>query len=343
MTRVIINGSRACCPIDGMNRVLLEITGNLDTIVGKDRYMLIIPSNVDDEYYDRIKDLKNIRVKKTLLPHFRYWTFLYIDLAGMLTHRVVLNFDNRNSFFGGGVNFLYDIIPVTFYGNRNTKYLKKIERLLTTSDCLIVPSRFTQNDINKYMKCSSKTRVIHLGWQHYTDIREDHEIFSEYPCIEKGSYFLTISSISPHKNPRFIYEIAVRNPDRMFVVVGAMNRGYGFDYSDLKNLLFVGRISDGKVKALMMNCRAFIFPSLYEGAGLPPLEALSCKVPVLAADIEVLHEYCGDSVHYFDPYDYDLDLEAILGTKVSDPEEALGTLSWTGAAQELKDVIESCG
>ncbi|MCR5776186.1 MAG: glycosyltransferase family 4 protein [Lachnospiraceae bacterium] len=342
MNRILINGERSYLPIDGMNRYLIEMVRSLDSIVKNDRYVLVIPSNVDREFYDGIKDLKNIQIKKTILPYFRFWTFLYIDIAELFSHRIVINIANRNSVFGGGINVLHDIIPLKFYSDRNRKYLKRLNRLTNTSDCLIVTSGFTSDDIKNTMNCKCKIQIIHLGWQHYQEIQEDQKIFNEYPCIKRGSYYFTISSISPHKNLKFIYEVAKRNPDTMFVIVGAMNRGYGFEYNDLENLLLLGRIRDKKSKALMMNCRAFIFPSLYEGAGLPPLEALSCKVPVLAADIEVLHEYCGDSVHYFDPYDYDIDLEEVLKTKVAKPEEALGILSWNKAAKELKDIVEGC-
>ncbi|MCR5178185.1 MAG: glycosyltransferase family 4 protein [Lachnospiraceae bacterium] len=359
MKRVLINGDRACLPIDGINRVLLEMTGSLDAIAGKDEYVLVVPSNVNEEFSDRIKEYKNIKIKKTILPYFRFWTFLFVDLAGLLLRRRVISFRNRNSVFGGGINMLQDIIPLRFYGSRDRKYLKGIGRLLYTSDSLIVASEFTRKDIEKAVKSGlinegrrkrrkpkdleqPRIQVIRLGWQHYLEIQEDPEIFNEYPCIKKGEYYFSLSGISPHKNLRFIYEAAERYPDRMFVVAGAMNRGYGYEHKPLKNLFFVGRISDPRAKALMMNCRAFIFPSLYEGAGLPPLEALSCNVPVMAADIEVIHEYCGDSVHYFDPYDHDTDFDAVLKTDVSAPEEALCKLSWDRAAQELKKIIESC-
>lgn len=341
MNMILINGDRSYLPVDGMNRCLLEMVRSLDAIAEKDKYILVIPSDADREFCDRIKDLRNIAVKKTILPHFRFWTFMYIDMPGLLPGRNVINPANRNSLFGGGINILNDIIPFRFYGDRGRRYLRTVRRLLDTSDCLIVQSEFTRDDIRDAMTCNCEIRVIHLGWQHYPEIQEDDSVFNEYPCIEKGAYYYTISTVSPHKNLKFIYEAAVRNPDRMFIIAGAMNRGYGFEYRDLENVLFVGRIDDKKAKALMMNCRAFIFPSLYEGAGLPPLEALSCGVSVLASDIEAIHEYCGDSVHYFDPYDYDLDLEAALNTKVAAPEEALGLLSWDKAARELKRIIES--
>ena len=340
MYKILINGDRAWLPIDGMNRVLLEITRSLDSIVKKDNYILIIPSNVNKEFYDRIKDLKNIRVKKTILPYFRFWTFLFVDIAGVLFHRKVINFANRNGVFGGGINMLHDIIPIRFYKNQNKKYLRKIQRLLDSSDCLIVPSNFTKQDIEKTMHCNCQMQVLYLGWQHYLQIKEDFEIFNDIPQIKKGEYYFSMSSISPHKNLKFIYELAVRNPDCVFVITGQMNRGYGFEIGNLSNIIFTGRINDQKAKALMMNCKAFIIPSFYEGAGLPPLEALSCKVSVLAADIEVLHEYCGDSVYYFNPYDYDLNLEEVLKTKVSEPEKALSILSWDNAAKKLKDIID---
>lgn len=341
MNRVIINGERAHLHIDGMNRVLLEMTKSLDSIEKKDRYILVIPADASEEFCDGIKGLRDIKVKKTILPYFRFWSLLFVDMAGLFPHRTVINLHNRNSVFGGGINLLNDIIPIRFYGEQGSRYLKRIERLVRTSNCLIVPSESTRDDIKATMDCRHDIEKVYLGWQHYRYIREDDEIFDEYPCLEKGSYYYAVSTISPHKNIRFLYEVAKRNPDRMFVVTGSMNRGYGFEYSELQNLLFTGRISDGKAKALMNNCRAFIFSSLYEGAGLPPLEALSCGVPVLAADIKVVHEYCGDSVHYIDPLDYDIDIEDILKVEVAEPEQALDKLSWDKAALELKNIIES--
>lgn len=340
MKRILINADRSYLHVDGMNRTLIELVRSLDAVEKKDKYVLVIPSDVDGEFYGRIKDLKSIEIKKTLMPHFKFWTFLYIDLAGLLPHRLVLNPANRNSVFGGGINILHDIIPVRFYGERNRRYQRRLKRLLSASDCLIVPSKAVYDDIKDMMKHDRMVRIVHLGWQHYPSIQEDQEIFEEYPRVERGSYYFTLSSVSPHKNLRFIYEAAKRNPDRMFVIAGAMNRGYGFDQKCPENLVFVGRVSDRKAKALMMNCRAFIFPSLYEGAGLPPLEALSCGVPVLASNIKVIHEYCGGSVHYFDPYNYNINLEDVSGTKVSAPEEALSRLSWDRAAKEVKSIIE---
>ncbi len=338
--KVYINGSRTFLPIDGMNRVLLELCRSLDRIAEKDRFVLVIPHNVDPECQDRIKDLKRISIRKTLFPYFRGWTELFIDVPGLLPGRTEINLSNRCSLFGGGINMLHDIIPVKFYGTTDRRTIGNIKRILKRSDCVLVPSAFTQKDIESMFRIRSRLEIIHPGWQHYRRIRSDESIFDEYPSMIRGEYFFSVSSISPHKNYRFIHEAAKRNPDRLFVAAGELNRGYGFDLERPDNLLFLGRICDSRVKALMMNCRAFIYPSLYEGAGLPPLEALSCGVPVLAADIEPIHELCRESVHYFDPDDFGLDIDRVLQKPVSAPEEALNALSWDAAARKLKAVID---
>ena len=339
MHKILINGDRAYLPIDGMNRVLLEMTKSLDAIVEKDSYILVIPSNVNAEFCDSIQELRNIRIKKTIFPYFRFWTLSFVDIAGLIQRKTVINFANRNSVFGGGFNVLHDIIPLTFYEDRSKKYLRRIQRLLNKSDCLIVPSNFTGQNIKKTFNCNCKMEVMHLGWQHYPKIQEDDEIFDIFPALKNREFYYSVLSISPHKNLKFIYEMAKRNPDNLFVIAGAMNRGYGFDFRNLNNLIFTGRISDQKSKSLMVKCKAFIFPSLYEGAGLPPLEALSCGKTVLASNIAAVREYCGDAVHYFDPEDYNLDLQDIMKSRVSDSKEVLKKLSWDKAADDLINII----
>ena len=118
-----------------------------------------------------------------------------------------------------------------------------------------------------------------------------------------------------------------------------MHRGLPGDVSDADNLIFTGSLSDGEIKALMINCKAFIFPSFIEGMGLPVLEALSCGADVCVSDIPVLHEYAGDSVHYFDPEEKALDLEKMINEKVSKPENALEKFSWDKAAEELYTLL----
>ena len=66
---------------------------------------------------------------------------------------------------------------------------------------------------------------------------------------------------------------------------------------------FLGRVTDAELRALLDHATALVFPSLFEGFGLPPLEAMACGCPVVASDIPTLREVCGDAVLYADPTD----------------------------------------
>jgi glycosyltransferase involved in cell wall biosynthesis len=65
----------------------------------------------------------------------------------------------------------------------------------------------------------------------------------------------------------------------------------------------LGRVSDGAVRALYENALCFAFPSLYEGFGIPSLEAMLCGCPVIASDIPALRETCGEAALYCDPHE----------------------------------------
>ena len=69
------------------------------------------------------------------------------------------------------------------------------------------------------------------------------------------------------------------------------------------HIRFLGRVSDDELVRLYNQAACFVFPSLYEGFGLPPLEAMACGCPVLVSDIPVEREICGDAALYFNPLD----------------------------------------
>lgn len=122
-------------------------------------------------------------------------------------------------------------------------------------------------------------------------------------------YFLLVGSMTRNKNIALAIEAArtLGRPDVPTVVVGGSNAKVFAQNSVTSDpgVIFTGRLRDEEVAALYARATAFIFPSLYEGFGVPPLEAMSFGCPVIASTAEAVVETCGDAATYFDPRSVD--------------------------------------
>ncbi len=345
--KIVINGNDLVCEMDGMTRVATEIVRRLDSKFVPGQAEVIVKDKCS---LASILDLKNIKVIERRSPS-RKWEFINIDLYCMLTNAMEIRFRNSAGCVKG-IYYLHDLIPLTFYGNKpvhgrkdivgaaGNGYYRNLMRMIRNAEKIVTVSEYSKQEIIRYLGVEeNKVAVVAGGWDHFKDIKPDNRIFERYPELKEGQYFFSLGSISPHKNFRLIYEFAKRDRDSAFVIAGRMNRGLPVDVSDAENLILMGGLSDGEIKALMKKCKAFIFPSLVEGMGIPPLEALSCGVPVCVSDIPVLHEFCGGSVHYFNPNDREIDLESLITEKVDAPEFALNRVSWNKAAADLYSLI----
>ena len=189
---------------------------------------------------------------------------------------------------------------------------------------------------------SERISVVSNAWQHYERVKRDDSVFSRLPGnIERGKYFFSMSSLSPQKNFVWIMEVAKRNPDCQFMITGKAEGFTHLGSEDLKtsNLHFTGYLTDGEIKALMSECRAFIHPAIYEGFGIPPLEAMSCGAKVIVSTATCLPEIYQDAAYYIDPYDYDVDLDDLLTKEVEPKETVLNRFSWSKEAGKLLQLL----
>lgn len=212
------------------------------------------------------------------------------------------------------------------------------------SEKIITVSQFSKDKIIKFFHVAEeRIAVIPNGWEHIKRIKEDQSIFEKFQNIQKGHYFFTLGSLARHKNHKLIIYIAERNPHSQFVIAGGIDPEIFYEdcpKSNTDNVVFVGKITDGEIKALYSNCKAFLFPSLYEGFGIPPLEALACGAKVICSDIPVLREIFGATVGYIKPYDENVDLDALLDIPVEDSRDTLNQYSWRQAGKCWFDLLE---
>jgi glycosyltransferase involved in cell wall biosynthesis len=189
-------------------------------------------------------------------------------------------------------------------------------RAVKLSKNVITVSDFSKDEIVKYTCCSpEKITVIHNGVKQANAIKDIQPLKMKY--ILPDQYILFVGNVKPHKNlTLFLKAYLLLSADLQskfkIVIVGKKN---GFIIADetlmtwinsheilSKNVIFTGFVADEDMDAIYFNASLFVFPSIYEGFGLPPLEAMLNNCPTLVSDIKPHVEVCGDAAFYFDPF-----------------------------------------
>lgn len=173
---------------------------------------------------------------------------------------------------------------------------------IKTSRHLITVSQFSKQEIMRFYPFIQEEQIsVAYG---AVDSTRFHRL-SSVPATEHP-FALAVSSIDPRKNFPMLVKAFKGIEGCLLYIVGKQNHVFsqqnGLD-EELPNVRFLGRVSDEELTRLYNQAVCFIFPSIYEGFGLPLLEAMTCGCPVLASDIPVFREVCGDAAIYFNPYD----------------------------------------
>lgn len=157
-------------------------------------------------------------------------------------------------------------------------------------------------------------------------------------------YALYIGNAYPHKNLEFLVK-AWEKVNLPLVIAGGRSVFYDRLKITSKNIIHIGHVED--LTELYKHAIVFVFPTLMEGFGLPPLEAMKHSVPVLCSDIPVLHEVLGDAAIYFNPKD-PIDLKNKLVYALANRKKLIATgkvqikkYSWEKMARETLAVYES--
>jgi len=189
--------------------------------------------------------------------------------------------------------------------------------------------------------------INHQNWGKIPNVVDSDKFQTGRP------YILAVSSMSPHKNFRALVDAITLLDDADFdvLIAGGANPAI-FKCADIplpKSVKYLGYISDDQLKYLYSKAECFVYPSLYEGFGLPPLEAMSNGCPVIAANAGALPEVCGDAVLYCDPQSPQ-DIADKIKMMMSNPKlrekyRAMGIshasmYTWEKCARETLDLIK---
>jgi glycosyltransferase involved in cell wall biosynthesis len=346
--RVIINGEFFCNRLSGIERFAYEITKRLDAIAHKDEIGIIVSK--DAKNVPAFKNIKIINYEKDIISFPKWQQFI---LPGILRRlkAIALDFGNTCSLFYPGISFLHDIYCEAFPQDFKTKrekherfYFRVLYRIIAyRAKKIATVSYFSKHQIaSAYHINPKKITVIYSSWNHFEHIQSDYSVFNDFPVLSKPFYF-SLGSLSKRKNIKWIIEYAAKNTESVFALSGSsLNTVKADELSGAvpPNIVLLGYLDDGKIKALMERCKALILPSYYEGFGLTPLEALSCGARIIIANAASLPEIYGAAAHYIDPFDTNVDLDELLKQPVEPPSTILKKYSYDASARQVYDLIQ---
>lgn len=352
MARFIFNGGTLGNEVLGIQRYTVELLAEIDRIAMPGEVEVAVPDY--SSYGDGFKNISVARVRcsgafarsnlvwsQVRFPdHVRKTGGIGVDTLLAIPLRdcdVVTVFDSINERHPENYAGVKPRLGLSYY-------LYKVKKRMGNAKVIITDSHSAKEELlHFYGGNPSRIRVVTCGWQHFQRVTQDDSILKRLG-IKRGCYFFSLGSRLRHKNFRWVLAAARQNPSTSFVVTGTNSFG-AYDLNQgmtvPTNVTFTGYLTDGEVKALMAHCKAFIQPSLSEGFGIPPLEAMSVGARCIVSDIPVFHEIYRDSVWYMDPMQYDgIELDAIMAEPLTGGnEEVLALYSWRESARTLLDAL----
>lgn len=216
---------------------------------------------------------------------------------------------------------------------------------------VIVPSEFVRHDVAEY--CHVPMSKITVTLESADPMPTDS---APYEPVSDKPFIMYIGRPTPHKNLARLIDAFVMvqktHPNLHLVLAGKKDANYlrhekSVAERGIKNIIFTDFISDGQYRWLLEHCRAYIFPSLSEGFGLPGLEAMLHGAPVVSSNATCLPEILGDAAHYFDPTDTQdmadkivevIDDEVLRSSLIKKGKAQAARYSWHRMAQQTLDV-----
>jgi glycosyltransferase involved in cell wall biosynthesis len=356
MSNFIINGRFLGKQPTGVDRFAYEVLRALDTMIANDApeivglsFRLAVPKSIKCA-----SPFAKIPLVSVGSRSGHAWE--QVDLPLFASGQVLLNLCNTGPiWYKRQLVVIHDAAtfkaPSSYSSAFRLWYSLMIPSLYRWAVSVCTVSEFSKNDLAVLLGARAGVVVLPEGTDHMDRTVPNVNVLTRVG-LNSRSYMLAVSSLAPHKN----FETVVRAVEEMgdvgfdIAIAGGQNptvfASSGKQLSS--SVKYAGYVTDAELKALYENASCFIFPSIYEGYGLPPTEAMACGCPVIASNAAAIPETCGDAALYFDPHDAS-DLVRVLRKFMSQPQlqdtmRSLGqarakTMRWRNTAIALINEI----
>lgn len=327
--KIYVNGRFLTQPITGVQRYARETLNALDKILKEDcttRWIVLAPRGTDLKV-----PWNNIEFR--IVGFFSGHAWEQLELPLFARDGWLVTFSGAPSIFHfahlfaihdaaiydlpSGYRFLYRI------------YYRSLYRLsVNRAIAIFTVSEFSRGQLAKiFPGIREKTFVTYNGADHTPRFSDPQRgKFAESNSAEQP-FILAVSSLALNKNFGLVLKLAekLEGVDVRIAVAGAANPTvFGKAQFSSSKIDWLGYVDDQHLERLYRDAACFVFPSLYEGFGLPPIEAMRLGCPVVASNAASILEVCGDAALYFDPLSVD-DLQRQINRVLNEP----------GVAEEL--------
>lgn len=356
--KIYLNGRFLGQTLTGVQRYALEVIKAFDQLIEENiisaqnyEFTLIVPSQVSTDL-----SFKHIQLKKVGLFNGQLWeqlTLPFFTFDGLLinlcntapiikANQVVTihdasasaNKENYSYAFRTWYQILHRILPF------------RVKQIFTDSE-------FSKNELMHYYPIQAQQiEVIHLGLDHLWELEEDSSILKKNQ-LQNKKYILGVSSLNPNKNFKALIEAFALIGDKEIKMVIVGNKDNPI-YNDTglqqsNRIQFLGYVTDEQLKSLYKHAKMFVFPSFYEGFGLPPVEAMLFGCPVIASNVASLPEVLEDAALYCDPsnsasivekIDELILNESLANELIQKGFEQSAKYNWSNCARKLFQITE---
>jgi glycosyltransferase involved in cell wall biosynthesis len=269
------------------------------------------------------------------------WLVSLCNTGPMLKRRHIIFFHDAQTF----------AIPENFTWRFRLWYRLLFSVAGRTAAAILTNSDYSRDELVKRVGLDpSRIFPTWLGVEHVLRVLPDNGVFAKHH-LSDTTYLLAVSSVNPNKNfSSVLRALELLGADAPPCVIAGQRYDRVFDQSglDTKRVKHVGYVSDAELYALYSRAMCLLYPSFYEGFGLPPVEAMALGCPAIVSNTSVLPEICGDAVLYCDPAKPETLADAIRhlrtepglrGDLVARGRERVRLFSWSNGAESLLKAV----
>lgn len=361
MPKIVIDAREYPTSTGRYIRKLLEYLEVIDANSDRE-YVVLIKSADYDSYQPKAKNFSKVRADFKEFTFSEQLGFLRLirNLNADLVHFTLVQ--QPVLYFRKTVTTLQDFTTLRF--NNPTKNIvvfkfKQLVYLLVNhlaarkSKQLITPTMFVRNDAVSFLNANPVKITVTLESADKITAKSQ-----EFKQLKGKPFLLYVGRSQPHKNlERLIDAFGIlkrTQSDLQLVLVGKRDGASELlethaKEHNIKDVLFTGYVEEGELRWLYENTACYCFPSLSEGFGLPPLEAMLHSAPVASSNATCLPEVNGDAVHYFNPLDTNdmarkindvLTDQKLRATLIKKGHEQVKKYSWKRMAQQTLEVYK---